>query len=280
MSTTTSGKQMHHRQQSKGFTLIELLVVISIVSLLIAILLPALSKARQAAMGLVCLTHEKQIATGISSYGGDNKDYIPAALDRLSGTTDQQTWMFTLWTYLGYAKSNYVQSPAFCRGVQLNGEIADTNIVFYCPVSSKLRASTPAPAGCTNPANYCYGLNTAPAWWSLYTDKGVGMWSPGWNASNPYGSSGYDQSLYLPQRSDLSVRRPSDSSLFIECGGYSTGDYWKLPAWGAGKPGGIIPHLGGANVAYYDMHAELVTDADIPYSTWLNSNTPAFWKGR
>lgn len=278
--STTQHFRTGHEHESFGFTLIELLIVISIVSLLIAILLPALSKAKQSATSLVCLTHERQIATGISSYGSDYKDYIPAAMDRLSGTTDQQTWMYSLWNYMGYTSGKYEMSADISRGVQLGSGTADTSIVFYCPVSSKLRADTPAPAGCTNPANYSYGLNIAPAWWSLNQDKGVGMWSPGWSAANPNGSSGFDQGQFLPQRTEQTVRRPSDTALFIECGGYSTGDYWKLPAWGAGKPGGIIPHLGGANVTFHDMHAQRVPDEDIPYSTWLHSTTPAFWKGR
>lgn len=60
-----------------GFTLIELLVVISIVALLISILLPALSQAREAARSLQCAAQIKQISLAAQYYADDNKDSLP-----------------------------------------------------------------------------------------------------------------------------------------------------------------------------------------------------------
>tara|TARA_B100000683_G_scaffold273057_1_gene317639 strand:- start:234 stop:941 length:708 start_codon:yes stop_codon:yes gene_type:complete len=65
----------------KAFTLIELLVVISIVSLLISILLPALSSARKAAMRLQCSTNFKQMTSAIMTYEMDFKS-VPGAVYR------------------------------------------------------------------------------------------------------------------------------------------------------------------------------------------------------
>lgn len=62
-----------------AFTLIELLVVISIVSVLIAILLPALAKARQSARSVACLSNLHQLHIPLAMYMEDNKDWFPGS---------------------------------------------------------------------------------------------------------------------------------------------------------------------------------------------------------
>lgn len=60
-----------------AFTLIELLVVVTIITVLIAILLPSLSKARRLARYVVCLSNHKQVGTALLMYSNDNSTKFP-----------------------------------------------------------------------------------------------------------------------------------------------------------------------------------------------------------
>lgn len=67
---------MKTRQRS-GFTLVELLVVIGIIALLISILLPALRRAKEAAMRTVCLSNHRTWLQATHLYATDNRQYLP-----------------------------------------------------------------------------------------------------------------------------------------------------------------------------------------------------------
>jgi len=68
---------MSKSTKSLGFTLVELLVVIGIIALLIAMLLPALNRARAAASNLTCLSNLRQQALGVIQYATDNGGRLP-----------------------------------------------------------------------------------------------------------------------------------------------------------------------------------------------------------
>jgi len=67
------------RRQSSGFTLVELLVVVAIIALLLGILLPALSKAREMARRSVAMSNVSQLAKAGFAYTAANRDILPDA---------------------------------------------------------------------------------------------------------------------------------------------------------------------------------------------------------
>jgi prepilin-type N-terminal cleavage/methylation domain-containing protein len=69
------------RPKKRGFTLIELLVVISIISLLVAFLLPAVSRAREQGRRALCLANQRQYGISVNIYGNDSKGYYPGIIN-------------------------------------------------------------------------------------------------------------------------------------------------------------------------------------------------------
>ncbi len=64
------------KSKQAGFTLIELLVVIAIIALLVAIVLPSLSKAKELAAAVVCLSNENQLLTAYLLYAEENDGFL------------------------------------------------------------------------------------------------------------------------------------------------------------------------------------------------------------
>jgi len=79
---------MRRDRSERGFTLIELLVVIAIISLLISILLPSLSRARDQAKSIHCLARLKEFGNALAAYENISEGSLPPATWRPSIETD------------------------------------------------------------------------------------------------------------------------------------------------------------------------------------------------
>ena len=114
------------RRRSRAFTLVELLVVIGIIAVLIAILLPALRKARDAANTTACASNLRQVAIAVLAYANDNKGRLPPSRINTGDQIYPQGWF---WSN-ELVRDGYVAAPA---GVNSAGRPRDGANVFRCP---------------------------------------------------------------------------------------------------------------------------------------------------
>ena len=146
-----------------GFTLIELLVVIAIIAILAALLLPALSKAKERGRRVICMSNLKQIHLADTAMRDDYDGVIPMPAGYQSVTPNGcnggiDCWN-NGWTTHGNANLERHNLPVLSGQTYALGYIKDWH-VFYCPS-----------AAASSPNGY---LGNKPYW-----DYGITNWGPG-----------------------------------------------------------------------------------------------------
>ena len=122
-----------------GFTLVELLVVIGIIALLIAMLLPALNKARQAAISIQCQANMRTLGQSFLLFGSTRGGRMPGSGHRIAPTGSSITWIDIMNTE-HFKVTDYI--------TRLTPPKANAKI--YCPLLFTQTLST---------TNRCYAIN-------------------------------------------------------------------------------------------------------------------------
>lgn len=240
-----------------GFTLIELLVVISIIALLISMLLPALSKARESAQATQCLSHQRQSGLAMAMYIAENDDFYTPFL--LSHKTYPAMPIIT-WSEHFYQV----------------GYLGDAR-VFDCPA---LEARY-------NPAHY------SPNWDRANSDDYIPSryWRPFWveyglNVNHIGGSYRSGGGSYQPARA-TEIASPSATLLFADSimtdlgPGRRVGYYFVWDAYNPATGQADARHGNAINVTWADGHGTRhpVTDPGNPYEGGLTDvhDAPNYW---
>ena len=132
----------------KAFTLVELLVVIGIIALLIAILMPALSRARKQALQVSCGSNQRQIAYAMLSYGNDWEESLPTLLGEPPGNHQGNppaglSWLTrlpvigfdtaTIWDWLTYRTYNNTESLLGGQAFVMRDYLKNDFDIYVCP---------------------------------------------------------------------------------------------------------------------------------------------------
>ena len=176
---------MQRPPNARGFSLVELLVVIGIIAVLIGILLPALTKARESSARTVCLSNLRQLGTALREYSIRYNDQVPI------GFINNQK----MWNYLAnYSRTN--GSVVILLGLLNEAKLLTAVKTFYCPSEINdqwtLEANNNAwpfvtgPQSVTRDTRLGYGTRPIVNW---VTQPGVGPGYKIWDRSTEFSTA-------------------------------------------------------------------------------------------
>jgi prepilin-type N-terminal cleavage/methylation domain-containing protein/prepilin-type processing-associated H-X9-DG protein len=250
---------MAKRQTQFGFTLVELLVVISIIAVLLAVLMPAMSRARGQVGSVVCRSNQKQIVYGGSLWSVDH-----------DGWSLPESWAEP--KFLSYSPGT--PNPGSLEPYVATS-IKDKGNLFACPSAKGIKVNRfngkdVVDNDMERSARVTYGIN---AWTARCTPVSTGCGpskSPGDLPNDKYSCDGYYLSgnPYLREHGTtklLNIRRPGETLFFTDLAYTIAGPGFLDPlgggvtqAWhakkGAVKKTGANTGIGYANIAWVDGH--------------------------
>lgn len=245
-----------NKARQPGFTLIELLVVIAIIAILSALLLPALSKARGRAEGIVCLNNTRQLTLAWQLYADEHDSFLPYNLG-MNGSSFRTNinWVNNVMTW---DLSSDNTNTATLAGASLGPYVNDVTGVYHCPSDRALSAIQHA-AGWERRIR-SYSMNAMVGNAGIFSTNGV-------NVNNP----NYKQFFKITQ-----IPRPSEIFVFLDEHPDSIDDGYFL-----NKDADITHGSYGGSSEWIDLpasyhdHAAAFSFADghAALHRWLKSNT-------
>ena len=170
------------RNQGRGFTLIELLGVIAVIAILIALLLPAVQQAREAARKSQCKNNLKQMGLALHNYL-DVKKYFPPSACIGTATTTSVFWSAQAYLLPFLEQADLQKLINWDQPYSLQGNVARKRIAIYlCPSEINDRARSDPQSGDPNfahyPLNYAANVGTWMVWDPNTKQGGGGAFYP------------------------------------------------------------------------------------------------------